>query len=100
MWKGASAFTPGVRFDYRWRDDIDGEDASLRVPIPAFPYPAPVTNPNAFGGEQVDLTAFVRVPLARGWYAEASYAQPIYLDLNGPQSSEKYHFSIEIGTSF
>ena len=100
MWKGASAFTPGVRLDYRWRDDIDGEDASLRAPIPAFPYPAPVTNPSAFGGEQVDLTAFVRVPLAKRWYAEASYAQPIYLDLNGPQSSEKYHFSIEIGTSF
>jgi hypothetical protein len=100
MWKGSSAFTPGVRLDYRWRDDIDGEDASLRVPIPAFPYPAPVTNPSAFGGEQVDLTAFVNVPLTRGWYVEASYAQPIYLDLNGPQSSEKYHFSLEIGTSF
>ena len=100
MWKGASAFKPGVRLDYRWRDDIAGEDASLRVPVPAFPYPAPVTNPSALGGEQVDLTAFVRVPLTKGWYAEASYAQPIYLDLNGPQSSEKYHFSLEIGTSF
>jgi len=42
----------------------------------------------------------VRFPLANGWYTEASYAQPLYLDLNGPQSSEKYHFSIEIGTSF
>lgn len=100
MWKGASAFTPGIRLDYRWRDDIDGEDVSLRVPIPAFPYPAPVTNPSAFGGEQVDLTAFLRVPFAKNWYAEASYAQPIYLDLNGPQSSEKYHFSVELGTSF
>lgn len=100
MWKGTSAFKPGVRLNYRWRDDIDGEDVSLRVPIPAFPYPAPVTNPNAFGGEQIDLKAFVRVPLTKGWYAEASYAQPIYLDLNGPQSSEKHHFSIELGTSF
>jgi hypothetical protein len=70
------------------------------VPVPAFPYPAPVTNPGAFGGEQIDLTAFVRVPLASAWYAEAAYAKPIYLDLNGPQSSQKYHFSIEIGTSF
>ena len=100
MWKGASAFKLGVRLDHRWRDDIDGEDASPRVPIPAFPYPAPVTNPNAFGGELVDLTAFVRVPLTQGWYVEASYAQSIYLDLNGPQSSEKYHFSIDVGTSF
>ena len=100
VWKGASALRPGVRLDYRWRDEIHGEDASLRVPIPAFPYPAPVTNPNAFGGEQVDVTLFARLPFAAGWYAEATYAQPIYLDLNGPQSSQKYHFSIEIGTSF
>ena len=99
MWKGAAAFKPGVRINYRWRDDIDGEDASLRVSIPGFPYPSPVANPNAFGGEQVDLTDFVRIPPTKSWYVEASYAQPIYLDLNVPQASEKYHF-IEVGTSF
>ena len=27
MWKGASVLRPGVRLDYRWRDQIDGEDA-------------------------------------------------------------------------
>jgi len=100
MWKGDLVIKPGVRLDYRWRDDIRGEDESLKVPIPAFPYPAPVTNPNAFGGDQVDLTFFVRLPFSDKWYAEASYAQPIYLDLNGPQSSEKFHFALEIGTSF
>jgi hypothetical protein len=100
MWKASSAFKPGVRLDYRWRDDIDGEDASVRVPIPGFPYPAPVTNPNTFGGEQLDLTLFARLPFAEGWYVEAAYSQPLYLDLHGPQSSEKFHFSLEIGTSF
>jgi len=40
------------------------------------------------------------LPFSDKWYAEASYAQPIYLDLNGPQSSEKFHFALEIGTSF
>ena len=30
----------------------------------------------------------------------AAYSQPLYLDLHGPQSSEKFHFSLEIGTSF
>ena len=58
-----------------------------------------VTNPNACGGEQVDLTAFVRVPLNRGWHVKASYAQPIYLVLTGPESSEKQLFSLEIGAS-
>ena len=100
MWKVAAAFKPGVRLHYRWRDDIDGEDASLRVPIPGFPHPAPVTNPNAFGGEQVDLTALVRIPLTKGWYVESSCAQPIYLELNGPQASETFHLSLEVGTSF
>ena len=100
MWKDAAAFKPGVRLNYRWRDDIDGEDVSLRVPIPGFPYPAPVTNPNAFSGEQVDLTAFVRIPLTKGWYVELSCARPIYFDLNGPQASEQFHFSLEVGTSF
>ena len=59
-----------------------------------------VTNPNALGGQQVDLTGVVRVPLNKGWYVEASYAQPICLDLNDPQPSEKHHFSLEICTSF
>ena len=59
-----------------------------------------VTNPNALGGEQVNFTAFVRVLLNKGWYVEASYTQPIYLDLNDLQSSEKHHLSLEIGTSF
>jgi hypothetical protein len=43
MWKGGSAVRPGIHLDYRWQGDIDGEDVSLRVPNPAFPYPAPVT---------------------------------------------------------
>ena len=59
-----------------------------------------VTNPNALGGEQGNLAAFVRVLLYKGWYVEASYPQPIYLDPNDLQSSEKHHFSLEIGTSF
>ena len=100
MWKDAGIFQPGVRLDYRWRDDISGQDAALSVPNPVFPYPAPVTNPQAFGGEQIDLTGFLRLSLDKGWYIEAAYAQPLYLDLNGPQSSEKYHFTLEIGTSF
>ena len=69
------------------------------MPIPGFPYPAPVANPNAFGGEQVDPTDFVRIPFTKSWYVEASCAQPIHLELNGPQASEKYHFSLEVDTS-
>ena len=55
---------------------------------------------SAPGITEVDLTAFVRIPLTKGWYVESSCAQPIYFDLNGPQASEQFHFSLEVGTSF
>ena len=100
QWKGFTAFLAGCAVALSLARHDYGAGCRVAGAEPPFPYPAPVTNPSAFGGEQIDLTAFVRVPLADGWYTEASYAQPIYLDLNGPQSSEKYHFSIEIGTSF
>ena len=67
--------------------------------VDSSPY-ALVTNPNALGGEQVNLTAIMTVPINEGWYVEESYAQPIYLDLSDRASSERHHFSLEIGTSF
>ena len=47
-----------------------------------------------------EVLSLARLPFAEGWSAEAAYSQPIYLDLHGPQSSEKFHFNLEIGTSF
>ncbi|MDA9367927.1 hypothetical protein N9872_01445 [Paraglaciecola sp.] len=92
---------PGIRLAYRWQGKISGEDTDLSVPVPAFPYPAPVVDPDDFGGQQVDLAVFARLPLGtNGWYVEANYSQPVYRDLNGPQSSEKFHTNITIGTSF
>ena len=76
MWKGSSAVRPGIHLDYRWKGNIDGEDVSLRVPNPAFPYRAPVTNPNAFGRDQIDLTVFARAPFAGSWYVEAAHKRP------------------------
>jgi hypothetical protein len=93
-------FSIGMKLDYVWRDSIHGEDEALSVPNPAFPYPAAVVNPDAFGGEQVDLTVFSRIDISPYWYGEVRYSRPVYLDLNGPQSAEKYHFSVELGTYF
>ena len=92
---------PGIRLAYRWQGKISGEDTDLSVPIPAFPYPAPVADPNDFGGQQVDLAIFARLPVGNsGWFISAEYSEPLYLNLNGPQSSEKFHANITIGTSF
>jgi hypothetical protein len=65
MWNGFTAVKPGIRLDYRWRGDIAERMPRCEFPS-GFPYPAPVTNPNAFGGEQVDVTGFLRVPFADG----------------------------------
>lgn len=91
---------PGVRLDYRWQDRIDGEDASLRIPNPTFPYPAPVVDPNAFGGQQLDLSAFVDIDLSTDWFIRAEVSKPLYLNLNGPQSGENYHVGITLSTTF
>ena len=97
MWKASDVFKPGVRLDYRWRDDIDGEDASLKVPIPGFPYPAPVKAILAVAAGSHALRA---TTACRGLVRRGGLFTPLYLDLHGPQSSEKFHFSLEIGTSF
>ena len=92
--------SPGLRMDYRWQGKIHGQDDALSVPNPAFPYPAPVADPNAFGGEQLELTAFVDLALSKNWSTRIEYSQPVWLDLNGPQTAENYHFAVTIGTDF
>jgi len=92
---------PGVGFNYRWQGKISGEDAELSVPNPQFPYPAPVADPNDFGGEQLDLSVFVQLRLNEsGSYARIEYSNPVYLDLNGPQSAQNEQIQFSIGTAF
>ena len=90
----------GMRTDYISRGKIDGGDTSLTVPIPGFPYPAPVVDPNAFGGEQLDITVYVALNLSQDWRMKFRYKQPVWLDLNGPQSALDQHVSISVSTSF
>jgi hypothetical protein len=95
-----SGFRPGVRLGYSWQDEIDGEDASLSIPNPAFPYPAPVTDPSAFGGQQIDLSVYVDFPIAASWSGRIGYTKPIWFDLNGPQSAQNYHLALTLTTGF
>ena len=93
-------FEPGIRLRYRWQDTISGSDGSLLLPNPQFPYPAPVVDPSAFGGQQVDLALFMSFDLGSDWAIRAEYSKPIWLNLNGPQSAENYHLSIGVSTTF
>ncbi|MFT5334289.1 MAG: hypothetical protein ACI9GB_002196 [Halioglobus sp.] len=90
---------PSLRLSYRNWGDIDGADEDLMVPGP-YPYPAPVVNPNLFGGELIDLTVGVLIPLfGPGQALELEYGQPLYQSLNGPQSSQDYHVSLSLRIS-
>ncbi|NCZ64572.1 MAG: hypothetical protein EBY62_12485 [Cellvibrionales bacterium] len=89
-----------MKVSYSWQGEIDGEDASLSIPNPTFPYPAPVTDPRAFGGQQIDLTVYVDVDVGKNWSGRLSYSRPVWLDLNGPQSAQNYQVGITVTTGF
>ena len=89
-------FQPSVQLSYRYSEKISGMDSDLEVPGP-FPYPAPVVDPNRFGGQQIDLKLGIRFPLInKAQHIELSYSLPLYRNLNGPQSGEEY----SVGLSF
>ena len=90
----------GMRTDYISRGKIDGGDTSLTVPIPSFPYPAPVVDTNAFEGERLGVTRYAALNLSKDWRMKFRYKQPAWLDLNGPQSALDQHVSISVSTSF
>ncbi|KGE03781.1 transporter family protein [Pseudohaliea rubra] len=86
---------PSLGVTYWWRGRVNGEDEELSFPGAPFPYPAPVVDPQRFGGEQVELAARLELPLgASGVALEAEYRIPLWRDLNGPQSGLNYSYRI------
>ena len=83
----SQSFDIGFRADYVVRDKIRGGDESLTVPIPGFPFPAPVVNPGDFGGTQIDATLYATSKLSERTRLRVRYKVPVWLDLNGPQSA-------------
>lgn len=85
---------PSVQLSYWYSDKISGMDEDLEVPGP-FPYPAPVVDPDRFGGQQIDFKFGVRIPIIKkGQHIELMYSIPLYRDLNGPQSGEDYTMGV------
>ena len=90
----------GIRADYLSRGTIRGGDESLTVPIPGFPYPAPVVDPSAFGGDQIDVSLYVTATISEGWRLRLRYERPAWLDLNGPQTALDHTLAVSIATNF
>jgi hypothetical protein len=91
---------PSVHLSYWYSEKISGMDSDLKVPGP-YPYPAPVVDPDRFGGHQVDLKFGIRIPIVkRIQYVEFLYSVPLYRNLNGPQSGEEYTVGFSFNTAW
>ena len=94
-YEGWRTVKPSLAMTYWRRGRISGEDLDLSFPGAPFPYPAPVVDPDRFGGEQVELAARLQVPLqGTGVTLEAEYRVPLWRDLNGPQSGMDYSYRL------
>ena len=91
---------PSIILSYIHWGRITGEDTELTVPG-AFPYPAPVTNPSLFGGEQAEVVVGFKFPLfSSSRYFEIEFGKPFYQHLNGPQSGEEFRFGLQFGMAY
>lgn len=83
---------PSVKLLGHYWDRIHGQDDD--VVLPGGIYPAPVTNPNLFGGRKVDFLLGLRIPInsgiLKGQSLEVEGGLPIYQYLNGPQPGEQW----------
>jgi len=90
-------FTPYMGVEYRYLQQIIGQDDSLLVPT-AFPYPASITNPKMFGGTSAYLVAGADISVG-GQKFKIDLGVPIYQNLNGPQPESNWKFSLNYSYS-
>ena len=87
---------PFLQLGFQTSGAIDGVDEDLKVPSPSgdgtLVFPAPVTNPALFGGQELTLTLGSKITQPEGMLKSMSlrvgYDIPIYQSLNGPQPKE------------
>jgi hypothetical protein len=75
-------------FVYSSLDEIDGQDPNIN------PMMAPTGDPDAQGGERLDLVLGISGTIGGKHTISAGYTLPIFQDLNGPQLETDYILSI------
>jgi hypothetical protein len=117
---------PFVRVSYKTTGSIDGVNEDLVVPAPppcgdgcpgpvgvnaadislAAPqvFPAPVTNPDLFGGKEIELRLGSKIKVNKGlqerFAVDVEYGLPIYQSLNGPQPKELGRIGLSATATF
>ncbi len=93
-------FQPSLRLLTELWDRIHGADDDLFIirPNGTIFTPAPVTDPELFGGEKVSVGLGLRIPFRDGFFkgqaVEIDGSIPVYQSLNGPQPGESWRFGI------
>ena len=88
---------PFAILSYQYLDSIKGRDDEIIIESAENPFPAPITNPDLYGGE----TARVSIGLKSNKFLDGlrmnvEIGIPVYQDLNGPQPKEKNQVSFVI----
>ena len=90
---------PYIGLGARYSDSIHGADTSLLVPG-AYPYPAPITNPDLYGGIKIGAQAGIVWHMSHRYRLAAEIGKPLYQNLNGPQTKEDWQSSILLSRPF
>lgn len=97
---------PFVRLAYKTTGKIDGVDEDLKVPRPdgVLVFPAPVTNPDLYGGKEIELRLGSKVRVNKGlqerFALNVEYGLPVYQSLNGPQPKELGRIGLSATANF
>lgn len=91
--------SPYIGIDARYSDSIHGADTSLLVPG-SYPYPAPITNPDLYGGTKIGAQAGIVWQISDHYRLAAEIGKPLYQNLNGPQTKEDWQSSILLSRPF
>lgn len=86
---------PSLKISYEYSGHIRGLDESLLVSN-AFPFPAPVTNPDLYGGKQANLILGLSFPLGVAKQLDVEIGKPLYQSLNGPQVREDVRIGLSL----
>jgi len=97
--KLSKTLKPYIGIGAQYSDSIHGADTSLLVPG-VYPYPAPITNPDLYGGTKIDAEAGIIWHISGRYQLAAEIGKPLYQNLNGPQTKEDWRSSILLSRPF
>ncbi|QOL24753.1 hypothetical protein LP316_10465 [Thalassotalea sp. LPB0316] len=92
-YEGWASLDPTLKLTYIHWQAIQGQDEEITVPG-QFPYPAGITDPDNYGGQQINVSAGVDAYFG-DQRANINLVLPVYYNLNGVQPKQKLGVSLQ-----